>query len=143
MCHLSLSWRTICLNGIAWYDFYHSLSSLYLLQKDIFIKYTPLLTMLLIYMYVLQQKIPQACTPRWMLGLKGEVTIVCARPWTEPFKHNYYTESGSDGCVKIKAWLKIRVQKKPRPGDRLFSILYLGEYGRPFWVYFFLPSRVD
>jgi hypothetical protein len=24
----------------------------------------------------------------------------------------------------------------------LFSILYRGEYGRPFWVYFFLPSRV-
>src|SRR4051812_19611212 len=99
--------------------------------------------MLLIYMYVLQQKIPQDCMPRWTLGLKGEVTIVCARPWTEPFKHDYYTESGSDGCVKIKAWLNIRVQKKPRPGDRLFSILYCGEYGRPFWVYLFLPSHVD
>ena len=77
-----------------------------------------------------------------MLGLNGEVTIVCARPWTEPFKYDYYTESGSDGCVKIKAWLKIVVQKKPKPRDKLFSILYRGEYGRPFWVYFLLPSRV-
>ena len=57
--------------------------------------------------------------------------------------HDYYTESGSDGCVKIKAWLKIVVQKKPKPGDRLFSILYHGEYGRSFWIYFLLPSRVD
>ena len=84
-------------------------------------------------MYVLQQKIPQACTPKWMLGLKGEVTILCARPWSrEPFIHDYYTESGSDGCVKIKSWLKIVVQKKPKLGDRLFPILYRGEYGRPF-----------
>ena len=94
-------------------------------------------------MYVFQQKMPQACTPKWMLGLNGEVTIVCARPWIEPFKHDYYTESGSDGCVKIKAWLKILLQKKPQHGDRLFSILYHGEYGRAFRVYFFLPSRVD
>src|SRR3954467_9295552 len=93
-------------------------------------------------MYVLQQKIPQACTPRWMLGSKGEVTIVCAGPLEKDFSHDYYTESGSDGCVMIKAWLKISVQKKPKPGDRLFSILYRGEYGRPFWVYFLLPSRV-
>ena len=83
-------------------------------------------------MYVLQQRIPQACTPSWMLGLNGEVQIVCVRPWTEPFTHDYITESGSNGCVKIKAWLKIRVQKKPQPGDKLFSILYYGEFGRAF-----------
>src|SRR4051812_25759253 len=118
------------------------LSVAYLLQKDIFIKYTSLLTMLS-NMYGLQQKIPQTCTPKWMLGLKGEVKILCAQPWSkEPFIHDYYTESGSDGCVKIKAWFKIVIQKKPQPGDRLFSILYHGEYGRPFWVYLFLPSRV-
>ena len=93
-------------------------------------------------MYVLQQKIPQACTPKWMLGSKGEVTIVCAGPWEKPFSHDYYTESGSDGCVKIKAWLKIVVQKKPKPGDILFSILYRGSYGRPFWVYYLSLSRV-
>ena len=78
-------------------------------------------------MYVLQQKIPQACTPRWMLGSKGEVTIVCAGPY-EAYSHDYYTKSGSDGCVMIKAWLKIRVEKKPKPGDKLFSILYRGSY---------------
>ena len=92
-------------------------------------------------MYVLQQKIPQACTPRWMLGSKGEVTIVCSGPY-ETYSHDYYTESGSDGCVMIKAWLKIRVQKKPQPGDKLFSILYRGSFGRPFWVYYLSPSRV-
>ena len=54
-------------------------------------------------MYVLQQRISQAVMPRWMLGLKGEVNIVCARPWGEPFKHDYRTESGTDGRVKIKA----------------------------------------
>ena len=73
----------------------------------IFFKKTFLLSILIANyatnMYVLQQKISQACTPRWMLGLNGEVTIVCAWPWTEPFKHDYYTESGSDGCVMIKA----------------------------------------
>ena len=93
-------------------------------------------------MYVLQQKIPQACTPRWMMGLNGEVTIVCAWPWIEPFIHDYYTESGSDGCVMIKAWLKIRVEKRPKPGDKLFSILYRGSFGRPFWVYYLSPKRV-
>ena len=69
-------------------------------------------------MYVLQQRIPQACTPSWMLGLKGKLQIVCAWPWTEPFTDDYFTESGSDSCVKMKAWLKIRVQKKPQPGDK-------------------------
>src|ERR1041385_8732890 len=113
---------------------------LYLLQKDILL--IILIANYATNMYVLQQKIPQTCTPKWMMGFKGEVTIVCARLWTEPLQHDY-TESRSDACVKIKAWLKIMVQKKPKPGDRLFSILYLGEYGHPFWVYFFLPSRVD
>jgi len=94
-------------------------------------------------MYVLQQRIPQAVTPRWMLGLKGEVKIVCARPWSEPFKHDYNTESGTDGCVKIKAWRKIVIQKKPQPTDKLFSDLYYGEFGRVFWFYFLSPSRVD
>ena len=93
-------------------------------------------------MYVLQQKIPQACTHKWMMASKGEVTIVCAGHCEKPYSHDYYTESGSDGCVKIKAWLKIVVQKKPKPGDRLFSILYRGSYGRPFWVYYLSPSRV-
>ena len=78
-----------------------------------------------------------------MLGLKEEVQIVCARPWIKPFTHDYYTESGLDGCVKIKAWLKMRVQKNPQPGDKLFSILYYGEFGRAFWFYFLLASRVD
>ena len=94
-------------------------------------------------MYILQQRIPQAVTPSWMLGLKGEVQIVCARPWSEPFIHNYSTESGSDGCVKIKAWRKIVVEKKPQPGDKLFSILYYGEFGHALWFYFLSPSRVD
>ena len=94
-------------------------------------------------MYVLQQRIPQAVTPSWMLGLKGEVQIICAWPWSESFIHNYNTESGSDGCVKILAWRKIVVQKKPQTGDKLFSILYYGEFGRAFWFYFLSPSRVD
>ena len=94
-------------------------------------------------MYVLQQRIPQAVTPKWMLGLKGEVNIVRARSWGEPFKHEYITESGSDGYVKIKAWRKIVVHKKPQPGDKLFSILYYGESGCAFWFYFLSPSRVE
>ena len=64
-------------------------------------------------MYVFRQRIPQAVTPRWMLELKGEVDIVCARPWGEPFKHDYNIESGTDGCVKIKTWKKIVIQKNP------------------------------
>ena len=128
------------MNGRAWYDFYH-LSIAYIFFKKIF-----LLSILIANnatnMYVLQQKILQVCTPKGMLGSKGEVTIVCAGPYEKPFSHDYYTESGLDGCVKIKAWLKIVVQKKPKPGGRLFSILYRGSYGRPFWVYFLLPSRV-
>ena len=47
-----------------------------------------------------------------MLGSKGEVTIVCVGPCEKPYSHDYYTESGSDGYVKMKAWLKILVQKK-------------------------------
>ena len=94
-------------------------------------------------MYVLQQRILQAVTPRWMLELKGEVKIVCARPWSEPFKYDYNTKSGTDGCVKIKAWRKIVVQKKPQPRDKLFSILYYGESERAFWFYFLSTSRVQ
>ena len=94
-------------------------------------------------MYVLHQRIPQAVTPSWMLGLKGKVKIVCARSWGEPFNPDYSTESGTDGCVKIKAWRKIVVQKKPQPGDKLFSILYYGQFGQAFWFYFLSPSRVD
>ena len=93
-------------------------------------------------MNVLQQRIPQAVTPRWMLGLKGKVNTICACPWGEPFKHDYSSESGTDGCVKIKAWRKIVIKKQPQPGDKLFSILYYGESGRAFWFYFFSPSRV-
>src|SRR3954465_9300062 len=104
MCHLSLSWRTICLNVLSWYDFYHSISVAY-----IFFKKTFLLSILIANyatnIYVFQQKIPQACTPKRMLGSKGEVTIVCAGDCEKTFSHDYYTESGSDGCVKIKAWL--------------------------------------
>ena len=90
-------------------------------------------------MYVLQQKIPQACTPRWVQGTKGELTIVCSSPY-ETYNHDFYSES--DGSVMIKAWLKIRVQKKPQPGDKLISILYRGSFGRPFWVYYLSPKRV-
>ena len=50
-------------------------------------------------MYALQQRIPSAVMPHWMLGLKGPVKIVCARPLSEPIEHDYNTESGSDGCV--------------------------------------------
>ena len=35
------------------------------------------------------------------------------------------------------------VQKKPQPEDKLFSILYYGQFGRAFWFYFLSPSRVD
>ena len=94
-------------------------------------------------MYVLQQRIPQAVTLRWMLVLRGEVQIVCSRPWSEPFKHDYSTKSGTDGCVKIKAWRKIVVQKQPQPRDKLFSILYYGQFERAFWFYFLSPLRVD
>ena len=94
-------------------------------------------------MYALQQRIPQAVMPRWMPGFKRPVKIVCARPWSEPFEHDYNTENGSDGCVRIKAWRKIVVQKKPQPGDKLFSILYYGQFGQAFWFYFLSPSRVD
>src|SRR3954470_17981597 len=90
-------------------------------------------------MYVLQQKIPQACTPRWVQGTKGELTIVCSSLY-ETYNHDYYSES--DCSVMIKAWLKIRVQKKPQPGDKLISILYRGSFGRPFWVYYLSPKRV-
>ena len=95
-------------------------------------------------MYVLQQRIPQAATPSSILGLKGdEVNIVCAQPWSDPFKHDYNIESGTDGCVKIKAWRMMVYQKKPQPGDKLFSILYYGECGHVFWFYFLSPSRVE
>ena len=95
------------MNGRAWYDFYHSLSVAYIYFKKTFLL-SILIANYATNMYVLQQKIPQACTPRWMLGLKGEVTILCAGPY-EAYSHDYYTESESDGCVKIKAWLKIVV----------------------------------
>src|SRR4051812_35135695 len=76
-------------------------------------------------MYVFQQRIPQACTPRRMQISKYEIQIVCARPWTEPFTHDYYIESGPDGCVKIKAWLKLRLRKKHKleTSCSLFSML--------------------
>ena len=76
-------------------------------------------------MYVLQQRIRQVVMPSWMLGLKGEVQIVCSWPWSEPFKHDCITESGSDGCVKIKAWRKIvvKINHNLEKSCSLFSIM--------------------
>ena len=73
---------------------------------------------------------------------RGELTIVCAHPWGESFKHDYSTESGRNGCVRIKGWRKIVVQRKPKAGDKLFSILHNGE-GGVFWFYFLLPLREE
>ena len=64
----------------------------------------------------------------WMCD-RGELTIVCAHPWGEPFKHDYSTESERNDCLRIKGWRKMMVQKKPKAGDKLFSILHNGEGG--------------
>ena len=73
---------------------------------------------------------------------RGELTIVCAQPWGESFKHDYSTESGTNGCVRIKGWRKIVVRKNPKAGDKLFSILHHGARG-VFWFYFLLPLREE
>ena len=73
---------------------------------------------------------------------RGEITIVCAEPWGAPFKHDYSTESGTNGCLIIKGWRKMVVQRKPKAGDRLFSILDNGE-GGVFLFYFLLPLREE
>ena len=89
--------------------------------------------------YVLQQRLLKAVVPSWMPD-RGELTIVSARPWDVLFKHDYSTESGRDGCLRIKGWRKLVVQKKPKAGDKLFSILHNGN-GGVFWFYFLLPLR--
>ena len=140
MCHLSLSWRTICLNGIAWYDFYHSLSSLYFLQKDIFIKYTPLLTMLLICMFFNRRY-------RKLVRLDG-----C---WDWKEKLQLFVHGHGQNLSHMITTLKVdqMTVSKSKHGWRYGSIrshnletccslFYHGEYGRYFWVYFLLPSRV-
>ena len=71
---------------------------------------------------------------------RGKLTIVFARPWDVLFKHDYSIESVRDGCLRIKGWRKLVVQKKPKAGDKLFSILHNGN-GGVFWFYFLLPSR--
>jgi len=60
---------------------------------------------------------------------RGELTIVSARPWDVLFKHDYSTESGSNGCLRIKGWKKIVYQKNIKAGDKLFSILHNGNGG--------------
>ena len=77
-----------------------------------------------------------------MMVTKGEMTIVCAEPWGAPFKHDYSTESGTNGCLIIKGWRKMVVQSRPKVGDKLISILHNGA-GGVFLFYFILPLRED
>ena len=66
---------------------------------------------------------------------RGEITIVCVEPWGTPFKHDYSTESGTNGCLRFKGWRKMVVERKPKAGDKLFAILHNGE-GGVFFVLF-------
>ena len=59
----------------------------------------------------------------------GEVTMVSAIPWDVLFQHDYSTESGRDGCLRIKGWKKLVAQKNPKAGDKLFFILHNGNGG--------------
>jgi hypothetical protein len=56
----------------------------------------------------------------------GEMTVVCARPWSEGVKYAYST-SKTDGGFKIKAWRKIVADRRPQNGDRWISMLHNGE----------------
>ena len=67
---------------------------------------------------------------------RGELTIVSARPWDVLFKHDYSTESGKDGFLRLKGWKKLVVQKNIKVGDKLFSILHSGK-GGAFWFFLF------
>ena len=73
---------------------------------------------------------------------RGELTIVSARPWNILFKHGYSTESGSNGCLRIKGWKRIVHQKNIKAGDKLFSILHNGMWG-VFWFFFISPCVGD
>ena len=59
----------------------------------------------------------------------GEVTMISARPWDVLFQHNYSTESGQSGCLRLKGWQKLVIQKNIKSGDKLFSILHKGNGG--------------
>ena len=69
---------------------------------------------------------------------RGEVTMVSARPWEVLFQHDYSTENGQNGCLRLKGWKKLVIQKNIKAGDKLFSILHNGN-GGVFWFFFISP----
>ena len=79
--------------------------------------------------------------PRWMPP-QGELTVVSARLWDVLFKTDYSTESGDDGCVRIKGWKRIVNRMNIKDGDKLFSILHNGMWG-VFWFFFISPCGGD
>ena len=85
------------------------------------------------------QRLPDDVVPKWICD-RGELTIMCAHPWGGSFKHDYSTKNETNGCLKIKEWRNMMVPKRPKAGDKLFSILHNGD-GGVFWFYFLLPSR--
>ena len=70
---------------------------------------------------------------------RGELTIVYEHEG-QHFKHDYSTESGTNGCLIIKGWRKMVVQRRPNEGDKLICILHNGHEG-VFMFYFILPLR--
>ena len=72
----------------------------------------------------------------------GEVTMVSARPWDVLFQHNYSTESGQNGCLRMKGWRKLVVQNNIKARDKLFSILHYGN-GGVFWFFYIYPWKVE
>ena len=72
---------------------------------------------------------------------RGKLTIVSAQPWDVLYKHDYSTESGSNGCLRIQGWKKIVHQKNIKAGDKLFSILHNGNGG--VFSFFFISPLGD
>ena len=73
---------------------------------------------------------------------RGELTVVSARPWDVLFKTEYSTESGHDGCLRIKGWQRIVNQMNIKAWDKLFSILHYGN-GGVFWFFYIYPLEVE
>ena len=76
---------------------------------------------------------------------RGELTVVSAQPWEELFKADYSTESESEsdgGCLRIKNWKRIVIQKNIKPWDKMFSILHYGNEG-VYWFFIFTLVRMS
>ena len=69
----------------------------------------------------------------------GEMTVVCARPWSDGVKYSY-SISKTDRGLKILAWRKIMADRRPQEGDRWMTMLHNGE-GGVFLFYAMLPER--